>query len=174
MLKTYTRNGILLDERKLGTNIAWPCKNYSSIDDVVDFPHPFAVSQYLQREVIRMLFKHKILSNMTPFKKSLILTSKSIRSGQCRSSPSLAAPKMLTGAPLMVIYKNVFDVMLHLEVEWPSKQNILIPDTILAEPGTYPGFKVWGGQDMFLRRKIFVFIICSKNKFFSAHQICGA
>jgi len=25
--------------------------------------------------------------------------------------------------------------MLHLEVEWPSKQNILIADTILAEPG---------------------------------------
>jgi len=25
--------------------------------------------------------------------------------------------------------------MLHLEDEWPSKQNILIADTILAEPG---------------------------------------
>jgi len=25
--------------------------------------------------------------------------------------------------------------MLHLEAEWPSKQNILITDTILAEPG---------------------------------------
>jgi len=25
--------------------------------------------------------------------------------------------------------------MLHLEAEWPSKQNILIADTILAEPG---------------------------------------
>jgi len=35
----------------------------------------------------------------------------------------------------MVIYKKVFDVMLHLEAEWPSKQNILIADTILAEPG---------------------------------------
>jgi len=35
----------------------------------------------------------------------------------------------------MVIYKkkNVFDVMLHLEAEWPSKQNTLIADTILAE-----------------------------------------
>jgi len=31
--------------------------------------------------------------------------------------------------------KNVFDVMLHLEAEWSSKQNILIADTILAEPG---------------------------------------
>jgi len=25
--------------------------------------------------------------------------------------------------------------MLHLEADWPSKQNILITDTILAEPG---------------------------------------
>jgi len=25
--------------------------------------------------------------------------------------------------------------MLHLEAEWPSKQNILIADTILAQPG---------------------------------------
>jgi len=25
--------------------------------------------------------------------------------------------------------------MLHLEAEWPSKQNIRIADTILAEPG---------------------------------------
>jgi len=25
--------------------------------------------------------------------------------------------------------------MLHLETEWPSKQNTLIADTILAEPG---------------------------------------
>jgi len=35
----------------------------------------------------------------------------------------------------MVIYKNVFDVMLHLEAEWPSKQNILTADTILAKSG---------------------------------------
>jgi len=35
----------------------------------------------------------------------------------------------------MVIFENVFDIMLHLEVEWPSKQNILIADPILAEPG---------------------------------------
>jgi len=25
--------------------------------------------------------------------------------------------------------------MLHLEAEWPSKQNILIADTVVAEPG---------------------------------------
>jgi len=42
---------------------------------------------------------------------------------------------MLTGAPIMVRYKKVFDVILHLEAEWPSKQNILIADTILAESG---------------------------------------
>ena len=30
--------------------------------------------------------------------------------------------------------------MLYFEAEWPSTQNILIADTILAEPG----FKVWG------------------------------
>jgi len=32
--------------------------------------------------------------------------------------------------------------MLHLEAEWLSKQNIFITDTILAEPGPQPGFKV--------------------------------
>jgi len=42
---------------------------------------------------------------------------------------------MLTEAPLMVIYKKVFDVMLHLGAEWPSKQNTLIADTILTESG---------------------------------------
>jgi len=52
---------------------------------------------------------------------------------QCRISPTLS-PQMLTGAPLMVIYKKSY-VMLHLEAEWTSKQNILIADTILAEPG---------------------------------------
>jgi len=34
----------------------------------------------------------------------------------------------------MMIYKKSY-VMLHLKAEWPSKQNILIADTILAEPG---------------------------------------
>jgi len=34
----------------------------------------------------------------------------------------------------MVIHKKNY-VMLHLEAEWTSKQNILIADTILAEPG---------------------------------------
>jgi len=34
----------------------------------------------------------------------------------------------------MVIYKKIFHVMLHLEAEWTSKQNIPIADTILVEP----------------------------------------
>jgi len=54
---------------------------------------------------------------------------------------------MLTD-PLMVICKKTY-VMLHLEAEWPSKQNILIAETILAEPGPQPGFKVWGGKIQF-------------------------
>jgi len=33
----------------------------------------------------------------------------------------------------MVMYKKCY-VTLHLEVEWTSTQNILIADTILAEP----------------------------------------
>jgi len=36
---------------------------------------------------------------------------------------------------MVICKKNVFDIMLHLEAEWPSKQNILVADTILAEPG---------------------------------------
>jgi len=46
--------------------------------------------------------------------------------------------------------------MLHLEAEWPSKQNILIADTILAEPGLEPGFEVWG-ENTFLWGKDFNF-----------------
>jgi len=38
-------------------------------------------------------------------------------------SAQLFPPKMLTGAALMVIYKKGLDIMLHLEAEWPSKQN---------------------------------------------------
>jgi len=35
----------------------------------------------------------------------------------------------------MVIYiKSQKNVMLHLEAVWPSKLNILLADTILAEP----------------------------------------
>ena len=48
---------------------------------------------------------------------------------QSNSGPLHTAYK----GPLM-IYKKYFDVMLHLGDEWPSKLNILIADTILAEP----------------------------------------
>jgi len=34
--------------------------------------------------------------------------------------------------------------MLRLEAECPSKQNILIADTIFAESGPLSGFRVWG------------------------------
>jgi len=63
--------------------------------------------------------------------------------------------------------KRIFDVMLHLEAEWPSKQNILIADIVLAEPGQVLRFV---GQDTFLGGKIFVFIICL-NQFFQAQKL---
>ena len=44
--------------------------------------------------------------------------------------------------------------MSHLEAEWPSKQNILIAYTILAESGPWPGLKVWG-KNTFLGGKDF-------------------
>ena len=43
----------------------------------------------------------------------------------------LWAPQMLTGTPNGYLQNS--HIMLHLE--WTSKQNILIADTILAEPG---------------------------------------
>jgi len=59
----------------------------------------------------------------------------------------LWAPPKCLQPPLMVIYKKkFFDVMLHLEAEWPLKENILTADTILAEPRPQPGFTVWGGN----------------------------
>jgi len=54
--------------------------------------------------------------------------------------------------------------MIHLEAERPSKQNILIADTILAKPGPRPGFKVWGGKYIF-RDKGFCF-----DRMFKAQQ----
>jgi len=42
---------------------------------------------------------------------------------------------MLTGTPNGDVKKNVFDVVPHFVAEWPSKQNNLIADTILAESG---------------------------------------
>ena len=46
----------------------------------------------------------------------------------------LLPPKCLQEPPNGDLYKKGFDIMLHLEAEWPSNQNILIADTILAEP----------------------------------------
>jgi len=43
--------------------------------------------------------------------------------------------------------------MLHLETKWPSNQNILIADTILAEPGQVLRF---GGGNTFLGGKIYL------------------
>jgi len=43
---------------------------------------------------------------------------------------------MLTRAPLMVVYNKSYVMLyLELEAEWTSKQNILIANTIFAEPG---------------------------------------
>jgi len=47
-------------------------------------------------------------------RKKLKGTKISICEDQCRSSPTLS-PQMLTGAPLIVICKKRFDVMLHFE-----------------------------------------------------------
>ena len=47
----------------------------------------------------------------------------------------LCPPQNADRGPLMVIYiKSQKNVMLRLEAVWPSKQNILIADTIFAEP----------------------------------------
>ena len=48
--------------------------------------------------------------------------------------PNFVQPQMLPRVPKWWFIKKSY-VMLHLEAEWPSKQNILIADTILAEPG---------------------------------------
>jgi len=56
--------------------------------------------------------------------------------------------------------------MRHLQAEWPLKQNILIADTILAELGPKPRFKVWWTKYI-LGGKIFVFIIRLKQIFLS-------
>jgi len=62
--------------------------------------------------------------------------------------------------------------MLHLEAEWPSKQNILIAETILAEPGPYPGFKVWGNK-IHIKGKDFYFYHMFKINFSEHNKISG-
>ena len=44
-------------------------------------------------------------------------------------------PKCLQVPPVVIYKKKSFDVMLHLGVEWPSKQNIQITDATVAEAG---------------------------------------
>ena len=48
--------------------------------------------------------------------------------------------------------------MLHIEAEWPCKQNILIADTILAERGPQSGSKVWGLKIQFKGER-FLFLL---------------
>ena len=61
---------------------------------------------------------------------------------QCRSSSILSPQNAYRSPPNGNSFKAVFDVMLLLEAKWPSNQNILIADTILAKPCLWPGFKV--------------------------------
>ena len=53
------------------------------------------------------------------------------------------------------------------------KTKYLIADTILAESGPLPGFKVWG-EKTFLREKFFIFIICLKQNFLSTTKFWEA
>ena len=48
---------------------------------------------------------------------------------------SAPPPNAYKAPPNGDLLRKIFDVMLHLEAEWPSKQNILITDTILGESG---------------------------------------
>jgi len=50
-------------------------------------------------------------------------------------SAELWPPRNAYRGPPMAFYKKSY-VLLHLEAEWPSKHNILIADTLLAEPGS--------------------------------------
>jgi len=60
--------------------------------------------------------------------------------------------------------------MLHLEAEWTSKQNILIADTSLAEPGPQPGLR-FGGKNTFLWGKGFNFYHTFKTNFSEHNKI---
>jgi len=71
---------------------------------------------------------------MTQFLCDFQINSDKKCSKNCSVSAQLCPPQMLRRAHLMVIYKKSY-VMLHLETEWISKQNILIADAVLAEPG---------------------------------------
>ena len=62
--------------------------------------------------------------------------------------------------------------MLHLEAEWPSKQNILIADTILEEPGPLPGLRFRGVKYIF-RGKYFCFYHMFQTNFSEHNKIWG-
>ena len=63
--------------------------------------------------------------------------------------------------------------MLHLKAERPSKQDILIADTNLAEPGPQPGFKIWRAKYIF-KAKYFCFNHMFKTNFSEHNKIWGA
>ena len=63
--------------------------------------------------------------------------------------------------------------MLHLEAAWPSKENILIAETILAEPGPQPGFEVWEAKYVF-RGIEFCFYHMFKTNLYEHKKIRGS
>jgi len=62
--------------------------------------------------------------------------------------------------------------MLHLEAEWPSKQNILTADMILAELFSVARFLRFGEKNTFFEEKDF-FIICLKQIFLCTTKFGG-
>jgi len=63
--------------------------------------------------------------------------------------------------------------MLHREAECPTKQNILIANTILAEPGPYPGFKVWEAKYIFRRERLLFLSYVWSNFFWEQQDLGG-
>ena len=72
--------------------------------------------------------------------------------------PNSEPPWNAHRGPVVVVYKKVFDVMLHLEAEWPFEIYVNCRHNFVRTR-TLAGFKVWGEQNAFLRGKIFVFVI---------------
>jgi len=63
--------------------------------------------------------------------------------------------------------------MLHLEVKWPSKQNILIAEKFWQNQVRSQVLRFEGGKILFKVGKIFVFIICLKQIFLSTKTLGG-
>jgi len=75
--------------------------------------------------------------NITKFTFIHLQNNSQTKTMLCLFQPNSAPQNNPYRGPLMVIYKKDFDVMLHLEAEWPSKQNILIADTLgRTRPGS--------------------------------------